>query len=230
MENDPEMIKMLEDAASQAIIPLNNAEQQAWQQGRIEAIKQFSKTYYLRHYVNQFMEKGELPVPALTDADKEILSISYNRIATKPPFMLVTINPKPDVLYNELLSKVQKFLKKKTIISYICCFEVRAKNGNEYTGLHCHVLVKYDDQPYNFKRGSKNTFKTVCNSDDPHVLNFKFVTEDLIESKIDYILGIKTEKKSVGVNVTDEWRKAYKIPEVLESSPPFPCRATQLIN
>lgn len=195
-----------------------------------KAISKFYETYYLRHYVYEFQSKGVLPVEPTTDEKKLILEIEYDRISTKPPYQLITINPKPGITYLELSSKVEKLVSKKTVSSYIYCYEVRKSQDDTFEGLHCHILLKYDDKPYNFKRGVKSTFKHICNVNDDRILNFKFVSEEFLQSKIDYILGIKTESKKASIDATIAWRLLNDIPSVLESSPPFPCRATQILE
>lgn len=209
---------------------LSDSDREDWDKGRSEAIRQFSKTYHLRNFIRVFQESGELPVEMITEKEKSIQLEEFQRISTKPPYILITINTSPDVIYDDLFKKVQKFLKKKTISNYIGCFEIRKIEDGTYKGLHCHILVKYEDKPYNFKRGVKNTFKNVCDSNNPHILNFVYISQDRLDNEIDYIKGIKCEKKQVGVQLCKEWRAEINIPEYFESSPTFPCRAAELLE
>lgn len=186
----------------------------------LDATYQFLKTAYMREHVRVFAEEGKLP---LIPKDVKLLAMLNNQadaICQKPPNMLITINPRKDVSLEELQKVVSKVVSKKTITHYAYVYEVR----KEDEGLHCHILLKYADKPYNFKRGIKNTCKNICLADNPEILNFKFVTEDLIQQKFEYIEGHKKDSKMAGVNFTKQYRIQHNIESMYESNPPFPCR------
>lgn len=185
----------------------------------LESLQCFYKTAYLREHVRRFAEDGSLPYTPDDPSLREMLHNQANTLISKPPYMLLTINPKTDDL-ESLQKSVKKFIKKKTIKHYLYCYEVRKQNA----GLHCHILLEYDDKPYNFKRGTKNTFKNICDVNNPHILNFKFIELDHIQSKIDYLKGDKKESKQEGVKATILYRTEKDLLPIYESNPPFPCR------
>ncbi len=189
----------------------------------LAALEGFLKTCYQREMVRGFMDSGKLPYTPKDEGLLQMLKDQAKSVTTKPPFMLVTVNPRPGVEYTELKKSVEKFLRKKTISQYFYAYEVR-DDGN---GVHCHILLKYDIKPYDFKRGAKNTFKDICDTSNPHCLNFKFIDEDTLPQKVQYLLGQKTDSKQKGVSATQIWRTKNNIPAFVESSPPLPCRATQ---
>lgn len=188
----------------------------------LESLQCFYKTAYLREHVQRFAENGTLPYTPKDLKLAEMLHSQANRLITKPPYLLLTVNPREDNLLT-LRKAVEKFLSKKTIKHYIYCYEVRKPDK----GLHCHILLEYNDKPYNFKRGAKNTFKNVCDSNNPNILNFKFVEEGNLLSKIDYIKGKKQDKKLAGVKASVEYRLANKLSPTYESTPPLPCRGAE---
>lgn len=194
--------------------------QQINKKAYMDATLKFLTTAYMREHVRVFAEDGTLP---LIPDDPKLLDMLNNQadaLAQKPPNILITINPRADVSLRDLVKVVDKLIKKKTITHYAYVYEVRKENE----GLHCHMLVKYDDKPYNFKRGVKNTCKNICDSNNPNILNFKFIPEEHLLQKFKYILGEKKSSKMSGVNYTIEYRKRHNINNIYESNPLFPCR------
>jgi len=173
----------------------------------------------------EFQQTGKLPFDVKEAA--ELMDRAYHITAAKPPYILLTINTRPDVTIDVFKKTVEKFISKKTNLKYFGVYELRHSDV-ENLGLHAHILVHYSQTPYGFKRGTKNTFKHVCNIDDTRILNFKFITEDLIESKIDYMKGDKQKSKLDKVEADKIWRKENGLPEFFESRSPFPCRPAQI--
>lgn len=189
----------------------------------LDALGSFLKTAYQRQMVSDFATEGKLPyIPK----DKKLLSLlekQADQITSKPPYMFITVNPKLDTPLSLLKKKVEKFVSKVSVKKYYYVYEVRKENE----GLHCHMLVEYSIRPYDFKRGAKSTFKNICDVNNPHCLNFKFIEENILPDKIDYMNGKKKDKKLAGVEFSVAYRKANNLLPSYESSPPFPCRATQ---
>jgi len=189
-----------------------------------DAYMTFYKTIYLRSMVGQFMSEGKVPNADLDPTMRQLIEYQINQTVTKPPYIFLTVNPSPDITLPELKKAIEKFIKKKSITLYFYVFEVRDKDS----GLHCHILLKYINiKPFDFKRSAKNTFKNVCDSSNPHCLNFKFIECAILPDKIQYLLGEKQDKKLKGVSYSKEYRVTHKLQEFYESSPPFPCRTTQ---
>lgn len=193
-----------------------------------DAKYQFYKTLFTRQFVVDFMTDGKLPDEG-TGLKKQYLDYTekaYLQNSTKSPFIFVTINPYATTEHVDFVRSVVKFVSKKTIDSYAYVFEIRESPDK---GLHCHALVKYNCKPFDFKRSTQSTFSKICDSKNPHVLNFKFINPEDCLSKVDYMLGKKTEKKQKGVKDTIAYRALNNLADIYESSPPLPCRATQLL-
>lgn len=191
----------------------------------MDALQQVLKTSYQRQMVMNLTE-GILPYTPKDSVMLKMLQQQSDSISTKPPFMLVTVNPRQGVSFAELNKAVLKFVSKKSVGQYFYVYEVR----KEDEGLHCHMLVQYTTKPYDFKRSTKSTFKNVCASNNPNILNFKFVSDENLQSKIEYLLGDKKDSKKAGVKYTKQYRATNKISDFYESSPPLPCRATQTLT
>lgn len=191
----------------------------------LDATYKFLTTAYLREHVRAFSEDGTMPFDI---KDKKLLTMlenQANQLITKPPFVLITINPRPEVTLPELQKVVAKLLKKTTITHFAYTYEVRTGES----GLHVHILVQYNDKPHHFKRGIKNTTKNICDSNNPNILNFKFISEQNLDDKINYLKGEKKTSKLKGVEDSVAYREKYNLLPLYESSPPLPCRATEEI-
>ncbi len=188
----------------------------------LTALEGFLKTCYQREMVRGFMDSGKLPYTPKDEGLLKMLNDQAKAVTTKPPFMLVTVNPRPGTKYEDLKKPMEKFLRSKSISQYFYVYET-TDTGH----IHSHVLLKYDIKPYDFKRSAKNTFKGICDTSNPHCLNFKFIDDETLPQKVDYLLGQKTDTKMKGVGITKKWRTENNIPAFIESSPPLPCRATQ---
>lgn len=193
------------------------------QKAEDEAQRIFIRQMYLRSY-SQSVGDGDVPFPVDCPQALDVVSKQTERLNTKPPFCLLTVNPRPEVKLADFKKKLLKFLGKKTVPEYFACIEVR-KNED---GMHAHILCRYTPPPSQFKRSTKNTFRDVCDSDNSCILNFKFLQEDLLPDKIKYMLGEKQQKKQKGVEDTKLFRKKYDLPDYWESNPPLSCRVTQI--
>lgn len=171
-----------------------------------------------------FQQTGKLPFNHSEAED--IMARAYNITASKPPYMFVTINSRPDVTIDVFKKNIEKFINKKTNLKYFGVYEHRGSDTENH-GLHAHILVHYSQTPYGFKRGTKNTFKNVCDVNNPHALNFRNVSEDKLESKISYMLGDKQSSKLDKVEADKVWRQENSLEEFFESRSLFPCRPAQ---
>lgn len=192
-----------------------------------EATKQVLKGFYTRNLYTKIAEGDLTLFSKLKDKHLEMLNQESDRLSTKSPFWLITVNPRHDISLTVLRKVIEKIVKKKSIKQYAYCYEIRKYEEKKYKGLHSHIIVYQDDKPYNFKRGIKNTCKNICDINNPHILNFKNIpNSQVLLQKYDYIKGNKSEAKSKGVAHTIDWRKLNNLSQIYESSPPLPCRTT----
>lgn len=208
------------------LLPLEKSkiEKEAEVYGYREACKAFYKALYTRQIYNDFVETGAVPYMPKDENRKKLIEKAHDAVSSKPPYMMLTINIRPNETMDKLRKSVEKFVNRKIVAKYFYVYEIRKAPDR---GLHCHMLVQYNCKPYEFKRCAKSTFKKVCDSNNPSVLNFKFVQEDLLPSKIGYLLGDKQDKKKPGVKATIEYRKLNNLEDYYESNPQFPCRVAE---
>lgn len=192
-----------------------------------KAEKELITTAIKRQYVSDFCDEGKTPHEYPSKELNEILLKQSDKLIQKSPFMLLTINPRMGWLLGELKPLVEKFVKKKWIREYFYVYEVRRTPTKEIDpGLHVHILLRYTGRPYDCKKSIKKMFASVCDTNNPEILNIKYIPETLLPEKIDYLLGRKKDSKHQGVLATVEYRKQNKLKPYYESSPPLTCRAT----
>lgn len=193
-----------------------------------DAIYGFYKSLFSRQYVLDFMSEGKTPYENLeTDDQKQIIDKARNAVVSKPPYAFITVNPYKEITLDELRKYVNKFLRRKIIDSYYLVYEVRKE---DLSGLHCHMLVKYNCKPYDLKRNVKSTFKNVCDETNPCILNVKYIEYDILQSKINYMNGEKKDAKQEGVKATKVYRFQNGLPDFQESTPPLPCRGAEYLS
>ena len=188
-----------------------------------EAYLQFYKSLFSRQFVSDFMNTGEVPYEPVNNEYRELIDKARDAVLTKPPYILLTINPRPDIKLLDFMKKVEKFVKRKMISHYMYCYEVR----NEEGGIHCHMLVRYVSKPYDFKRGAKSTFKDICEVNNPQILNFRYITDEQLPDKIKYISGDKADKKQDSVQATKTFRNKHNLQDLYHSTPILSCRGTE---
>ncbi len=186
-----------------------------------DATYDFYKHAFKSAMVANFMESGQIPITPDNVMQVELLEQARDRLTTKSPFILLTVNPRPGITFKELNKQITKFVKRKIVRSYKYVYEIRKKSLDTYTGLHCHIVLHYTCKPYDFKRAAKSTFKNVCDVSNPSILNIRYINESEIPEKIDYIKGKKQDKKKGGVELTKLWRQKHNIADIYESELPL---------
>lgn len=192
-----------------------------------DAKYQFFKTLFLKQYVSEFMTDGKVPNEAqLTSEQKSVVVRASLRNMSKPPFIWFTMNPRFDVPFEKIKKLAESFVKKKAVTKYFYTFEVISE---EHRHIHMHIVIEYACRPWDMLRAIKRHFVEVTNVNNTEILHIDYIREELIEQKINYMLGDKEEDKLPDVVHTREWRILNNLPPYYESSPTFPCRATPLL-
>ena len=140
-------------------------------------------------------------------------------------YVWVTINPKPDVTFDNFRKKVEKLVKRQMFSNYLYVYEQRGTTEGEMgKGFHAHILAtrKLKYKPNKVARNIKNTCKgLVGDVNKSSQLNIQFIGDEYMNDKKTYILGKnKTgEGKDVKQDIDVVWRKKnnlnnyYKCPE-----------------
>lgn len=193
-----------------------------------DALHSFYKTMFLRQYVSDFMTEGITPLQHLESKEqKQIIDRARDAVISKSNYALITINPTADITQEVLTKCITKFVSRKLITSWFYVYEVRKE---DFSGLHCHMIVYRNSKPNDLKRGCQNTFKNICDVKNPSILNIKYIDEEnIINQKIPYLLGHKQDKKKPGIDATIKYRLENNLLDFYESTPPLPCRGAEKI-
>lgn len=179
-----------------------------------DALYDFYKHAFKAQLVSDFMSEGTLPYNSENEVQQQLLLRAADNVSTKPPYMLLTVNVKPGTSLPELTKQIVKFTNRKMIRAYKYVYEVRHE---DLTGLHCHLLLHYTCKPYDFKRSAKSTFKNICDSNNPNCLNFRYLKNEQIPEKIEYLKGHKKTEKMASVGYSQLYRKKHELQEMYES-------------
>jgi len=124
-----------------------------------------------------------------------ILEELNNKIEAKhnTDYIFVTINPRPNISLDDFKKIVFKSLSKNWLTKYLMVFEQRGIDDSEIgKGFHSHILIYRKGKKFNeIKREFQSSFRKVCDSDNPAVLNFRMCKDEDLDKRIKYITGIK---------------------------------------
>lgn len=155
-------------------------------------------------------------------SDVEILDI-YHQYRLKESnklgnVLFVTINPRPDINFDDFKIICDKYVGKKWIQSCIYVFEQRGKTIEELgKGFHCHMLLwrQPDKRPNQVISESKKHFAKICETENPSILNIKNCKEEDIQKRKKYMLEDKSVRddptKEVKQDMDVKWRQLLNI-------------------
>lgn len=187
-----------------------------------KGLEKWMVNFYYKYFDDHFKEHGCLPFEISDEVQKIALQNMAKKFTTKSKYMMVTVNPKPDIELDDFIKKIEKYVSRKMVKKYAYVYEVRKYEEKEYVGLHSHILLEYDGTPSNFRRNTKNTFKKICDTNNSHILNFKFVPEEHLSDKMEYLKGKKVTKKMTSVELSKRYREENELENLYESEPPLP--------
>lgn len=189
-------------------------------QSEIDAIRKKAYTQVIQkkfydYYQQQIEENPEF----LTEKDSDIqlkyaiAKLSDRKDQLSSTHIFLTINPKEGVILQDLISKVEKCIKKKWITEFTYSYEQRSEEeATAGHGAHCHIVINRGTEPAKAKKELKNTFKDICNVDNPHCLNIQFRKGDGVTKAINYIKGTKADPaKQQKLKIDAIWRQQFAL-------------------
>jgi len=192
---------------------------------KIEEEKKFFQQQYKKNLNMKFqletlgntMLKLKQEQENLKDKLKEQMAKDHNN-----GYLFITINPKGEVEpYNKLHKfekLILKFINRNFIEEAWAVIEQRGTT-EEYagTGYHAHIELRrnLNYRPSDIIKGAKNTFKSLCDTKNPALLNCQIHGEDFHKDKLEYIEGVKTgEGKDEKQEIDKIFRKNYNLQTV----------------
>lgn len=170
------------------------------------AIKQAIKDKYTQYYKRLIDEEQYQYLPSYTAPDLKKLHKLKTTVENitdlkegKNPYCFFTVNFKPeyDNKIEEIDTVMTEFTKKCTYFNdnkFAYSIEQRSED-DDTKGVHCHILFeKGKIAPSKLQRAFKTKFF------DKYVgthaaLDYKYIPEDKLKSKLEYLLGIKVKEK-----------------------------------
>lgn len=147
---------------------------------------------------------------------------SDNIVDTKQgqnPYCFFTINVKPEKAKENSLEEFSEELKDFTEkqkylkdVNMMYTIEQRSEGNDEVEGIHCHMLFeKGKNSPSKLQRAFNNKFfdKWVGTH---AALDYKYISESRLDSKIEYILGQKETGKMPKVIRDRQMKDAHGLP------------------
>lgn len=124
-------------------------------------------------------------------------------VAREYPFVIVTCNSKKefDDKPDEFIKVVEKATSKKWINNAVYVYEQREKDqAKKWFGLHTHILIEREGKrECEIRREFKRSFKNVCDTNNSHCLNFRFIKVSDVSKVVEYLIGKKaSEDKQKG--------------------------------
>lgn len=130
----------------------------------------------------------------------------------------ITVNPSPDVTFEEFRKYTEKCFMKKWITSYIYVYEQRGQSLEELgKGFHLHALIKKpeDKSRAHCIREIASSFRKCTDISNYHFYNTKWLDTEEYLRKIKYIVGdkVSTEdnNKALKQEMDVQWRLVRRL-------------------
>lgn len=148
-------------------------------------------------------------------------------------YILITINPRDGVKFQDFNNLVLKSIKKKWISSYLYSFEQRGETEDDVGWRpHCHIILYRKGKIYcEIVREFKSCFKKICNVENIHCLNFKVIKDGTFYQVVNYVVGWKKDEgKHVKQIIDKRWRSIYDIKDYYYFGEELKIVADKIIN
>lgn len=171
--------------------------------------KALTKVFTEYHH-DRFMKSPYEYLEFLHTEEKDDLVkwLNVRKKAKRYAYVFIVVNPKPDITLPQIVSRIEKTLKKKWIDSYLYSIEQRSITLKDMgRGIHINFLFELnkDKSPWQCKKEVYNTWKDCVGS----VKAVYHAFSNNPTNFINYIQGIKKDKnKKRMVEVDKKWRKS----------------------
>lgn len=169
---------------------------------RERALEKVKQRQYEEYYRLQMLQQ---PNQLIKDIQELRNSLGEKREIINHPYIWLCVNPNSTYTFQEFQKLVSKMITKVWITGYVYVYEQRGITEEEAgKGFHLHAIIKKpeDKKPSHCIRELSNTFKKCCDTSNYHFFQVKFIDNDEMLRKQEYILGTKES--------TDENQKDLK--------------------
>lgn len=170
--------------------------------------------------LSKWITKDKLENQEYNNTNFQVVQDLYNekikRKEMKKPFYFITLNPKPDVDFNEFKSAVDDITTWSWVELMTYAFEQRGTTietaGN---GFHAHIIIeKYNIEFGKMRTQIRNKFSKFCLNNE-NCINIQKKKREWLKDKIDYIKGKNKsgDGKDIKQDIDIYWRKKLQLKE-----------------
>lgn len=164
---------------------------------------------FLKHVcvVSELLDEAER-----TRCKQHINSRLKIKSSRKTDWVFLTVNFDPSKSFAECFKAAQK-LGNRRIWEWSCwVHEQRGETpATAGEGHHVHLLAKIKSATASAKSRSKSTVCHVCAVENSAIFNWKYIPEEYLSDKYQYITGAKAIEKQVKQSVDQLWREKNNI-------------------
>ena len=164
--------------------------------------------------LTKWITKDKLENQEYSNTNFQVVQDLYNekqkRKENKKPFYFITINPKPDIDFNEFKSNIEDISTFTWVEKCYWVFEQRGNNNDTIgNGFHAHILIeKHNCEFGKMKSQITNKFKKFVGIVSDNTINIQKKKREWLNDKLEYIMGKKyDEGKPEKQEIDLIWRK-----------------------
>jgi hypothetical protein len=181
--------------------------------------KQYSELYrqQMDEAPDEFFNQEDAQDALIT---KALQQLHLKKTQSSSTHILLTINVKPEVTLEIMMTKINKMIKKKWLTDYIIAIEQRGEVPSDLgKGLHFHALLPRAIEPARIRKELASTFNSVCDTSNVHCMNIRWLKEKELPKVILYLQGQKKDSsKSAKTQMDSIYRSSKKLPPLLYNS------------
>lgn len=186
-----------------------------------KAFKTAISKIYQAHYTEELMENEEFlsSDKQYDDLRQTIKAMTEKKKSGNSTHIFFTVNTRPGTSVQNLLKKIIKCSNKKWVTDIAVVIEQRGEDQVHMgEGIHAHIIVNRGTEACKARRELKNTFKDLCDVENPHCLNIQWRKDSGVEKAFNYIKGIKKDKeKTAKMEIDKIWREKNNIKDYYQT-------------
>lgn len=131
---------------------------------------------------------------------------------------LITVNPKPDTPVESIIKKTEKYLGRKCHDGGVAVLEQRSQVLEDAgEGAHVHIVVQATQTDANFRKNTRNSFKSLVGVPSRHI-HIRRIRQGELPEVLSYVNGDKNEEeKKKKVEIDRPWRENLGVPDLIIS-------------
>ena len=169
-----------------------------------------------------FLEHVTLVTETIKEVERRQLKAAVARSLNVKPlgktdYAFITVNFDPSKAFDECFKAAQKLAKRNIFEWSTWAHEQRGTTPDQAgTGHHVHILAKLSAP--NAKTRAKSTVAHVCEVKNSAIFNWKYIPQEYINDKYEYITQSKALEKQAKQAIDKLWRSENKISTIYHNA------------